>query len=141
MWSVRHRREHRRVKVRDGARVLECADALDALLAADARLLHAAEGRAQVEAVGAVVVDPDVTADHLAADAVRGYRTLDLQVTKNFTLPGSTALQLRLDALNALNTRNYAFLFDGYPGRPYYYTDGDIAGVTRTIKLTVSVKR
>jgi hypothetical protein len=70
-----------------------------------------------------------------------GYRTLDLQVTKNFSLPGSTALQLRLDALNVLNTRNYAFLFDGYPGRPYYYTDGDITGVTRTIKLTVSVKR
>ena len=58
------------VEVRDRAGVLEGADAFDALLAADARLLHAAERRAQVEAGGAVVVDPDVAADQLAADAV-----------------------------------------------------------------------
>src|SRR6187402_778185 len=59
---VMHRRQRGRVQVRDGARVLEGADALDALLAADARGLHAAERRTQVQAGGAVVIVPDVAA-------------------------------------------------------------------------------
>ena len=69
-----------------------------------------------------------------------GYRTLDLQVTKDFILPGSSLVQLRLDLLNVFNTRNYAFLFDGYPDRPYYFKDGDVSGVMRTLKFTVNVK-
>ena len=69
-----------------------------------------------------------------------GYRTFDLQVTRDFSLPGSSQVQLRLDLLNVFNTRNYAFLFDGYPGRPYFFTDGDVAGVMRTIKFTLNVK-
>ena len=67
---MRHVGERLWVEVSDRAGVLERADAFDALLAADARLLHAAERRAQVEAGGAVVVDPDVAADQLTADAV-----------------------------------------------------------------------
>ena len=72
--SVRHRGEGLRVDRRDRAGVLERADALDALLAAEAGLLHAAERRAQVETGGAVVVDPHVAADQLRSDALRGVR-------------------------------------------------------------------
>ena len=46
----------------DRAGVLERTDAFDTLLATDAGLLHAAERSTQVEAGGAVVVDPDVSA-------------------------------------------------------------------------------
>src|SRR4051812_47910456 len=59
-----------RGEVRDRAGVLESADALDALLAAHARLLHAAEGGAEVQPCGAVVVDPDVAALQLPTESV-----------------------------------------------------------------------
>src|SRR5262245_50002225 len=46
--SVMHRRQHGRVQMRDRTRVLEGTDAFDALFAADARGLHAAEGCTQI---------------------------------------------------------------------------------------------
>jgi len=42
---------------------------------------------------------------------------------------------VRFDLLNAFNTRNYAQLFDGYPGKPFYFTDGNLYGVPRTVKV------
>jgi outer membrane receptor protein involved in Fe transport len=69
-----------------------------------------------------------------------GYKTLDLQLSKSVDLPGDLSAQLRLDLLNATNARNYAQLFDGWPSIPYYFKDGDIAGVTRTLKLTLNIK-
>jgi outer membrane receptor protein involved in Fe transport len=69
-----------------------------------------------------------------------GYKSLDLQLSKSVDLPGDLSAQLRLDLLNATNAKNYAQLNDGYPGKPYYVTDGDIAGVTRTLKLTLNIK-
>ena len=45
-----------------------------------------------------------------------------------------------MDVLNAFNVKNYGSLFDGYPGLPYYYNNGDLAGVPRTVKLTMNVK-
>ncbi len=68
-----------------------------------------------------------------------GYRTVDLQVTRDFDVSGA-AVQLRVDALNVFNSRNFAFLFDGYPDLPYYFTEGDVAGVMRTFKVTLGVK-
>ena len=69
-----------------------------------------------------------------------GYKTLDLQLSKDFTLPGSFSMLLRLDVLNVFNTRNYAQYTDGYPDRPYYFVDGNISGVPRTLKLTMNMK-
>jgi outer membrane receptor protein involved in Fe transport len=69
-----------------------------------------------------------------------GYKTFDLQITKLLELPGHVSTQLRLDVLNLFNTKNYGTLFDGYPGLPYYFTNGDISGVTRTFKLTMNIK-
>src|ERR1700736_6662529 len=67
---VRHGGQGSRVEMGDRAGILEGADAFNALLAANTRRLHAAEGGAQVEAGGAVVVDPNITADQLAADSI-----------------------------------------------------------------------
>lgn len=69
-----------------------------------------------------------------------GYKTLDLQLTKDIALPRNFSTQLRVDVLNVTNARNYAQLFDGFPDRPYYFTDGDLAGVPRTLKVTLNVK-
>ena len=69
-----------------------------------------------------------------------GYFALDLQATKTFEFRGDSSLQVRVDLLNATNRRNYAVLFDGYPGIPFYFTDGDISGVPRTIKLSMNVR-
>src|SRR5262245_42171057 len=48
--SVMDGRQRRGIQVRDGARVLECADAFDTLLAADAGCLHAPERCAKIQA-------------------------------------------------------------------------------------------
>jgi hypothetical protein len=71
---------------------------------------------------------------------VLGYRTVDLPVTKSSALPRNFSTERRLDLLNATNARNYTVLFDGWPGSPYYSTDGDLAGVPRTLKVTLNVK-
>ncbi|HMI36708.1 MAG TPA: TonB-dependent receptor [Steroidobacteraceae bacterium] len=73
-------------------------------------------------------------------DETIGYQTVDLQLTKSIALPGNFSADLRLDLLNAANSRNYAELRDGWPGLPYYFTDGDLAGVPRTLKVTLNVK-
>lgn len=64
-----------------------------------------------------------------------GYFSLDLQVTKTFAFKNGSAVQLRMDWLNVTDRENYAIYFDGYPGKPFYFEDGDIAGVPRTLKL------
>ena len=69
-----------------------------------------------------------------------GYRALDLQLTKTFEFATGPSVQLRLDVLNVANWKNYSFYIDGYPDRPYYYEDGDIWGVPRTVKLGFNVK-
>jgi len=70
-----------------------------------------------------------------------GYRSLDLQLSKNINLPHSSSAQIRLDVLNATNARNYAQIFDGWPlPMVYYNTTGDIAGVPRTVKVSLSYK-
>jgi outer membrane receptor protein involved in Fe transport len=69
-----------------------------------------------------------------------GYKTLDLQLTKSIALPRNLSTELRVDVLNATNAKNYSQLFDGFPDRPYYFTDGDIAGVPRTLKVTLNFK-
>jgi outer membrane receptor protein involved in Fe transport len=69
-----------------------------------------------------------------------GYGSLDLQATKSFKFGGSSALQVRIDLLNAFNTRNYAQIFDGYPVKPFYFTDGNLYGVPRTVKVGLNFK-
>jgi outer membrane receptor protein involved in Fe transport len=68
-----------------------------------------------------------------------GYFTLDLQVSKTFEFFSGTTMQIRADVLNATNRKNYAILFDGFPGKPFYFQDGDLQGVSRTLRLSFNV--
>lgn len=68
-----------------------------------------------------------------------GFFSLDLQVTKSFEFFSGSAFQVRVDLLNATNHRNFATLFDGFPNRPFYFEDGDLQGVPRTVRLSVNV--
>jgi hypothetical protein len=72
-------------------------------------------------------------------DDTIGFFTLDLQVTKTFEFFSDSSVQIRVDLLNATNRKNYATLFDGFPGKPFYFTDGDLQGVPRTVRLSFNV--
>ena len=72
-------------------------------------------------------------------DDTIGFFTLDLQVTKTFEFFSDSAVQIRVDVLNATNRKNYATLFDGFPGKPFYFKDGDLQGVPRTVRLSFNV--
>ncbi len=73
-----------------------------------------------------------------------GFFTLDLQATKTFEFGNGSAIQLRLDVLNATNRENYAFIdqtdFSADPALPFYRRDGDLAGVPRTLKFSVNLQ-
>jgi len=74
---------------------------------------------------------------------IYGYRDIDLQATKNFELGHGLALQIRFDALNILNFKNYSDTNDSYDGakyNPYYNPIGNIYGTPRTYKLTADIK-
>jgi outer membrane receptor protein involved in Fe transport len=76
-----------------------------------------------------------------------GYRTLDLQVTKNFDIANYATVYARLDGLNVFNWHNYVDTLNNWGANgvpnpnpvPYNYT-GNINGVPRTLKLTVGAK-
>ncbi|HTL50352.1 MAG TPA: TonB-dependent receptor [Steroidobacteraceae bacterium] len=70
--------------------------------------------------------------------SVLGYLALDLQLTKSFEFANGSAIQVRLDALNVTNHKNYAQLNSGFPGLPTYFHQGDISGVPRTFKLSLN---
>jgi outer membrane receptor protein involved in Fe transport len=76
-----------------------------------------------------------------------GYRTLDLQVTKNFDIANYASVYLRLDGLNVFNFHNYADTLNTWgtngvanPNPVVYNYTGNINGVPRTLKLTVGAK-
>jgi outer membrane receptor protein involved in Fe transport len=77
-----------------------------------------------------------------------GYKTLDLQVTKNFTISHFGTAYIRLDGLNVFNYHNYADTINNWfnaagvaNSNPVTYnTNGNINGVPRTLKLMVGAK-
>ncbi len=68
-----------------------------------------------------------------------GYRSIDLQATKNFELPHGMSWYLRLDVLNALNYKNLVDVRNTYPTYfPISYNPtGNITGFPRTFKLSM----
>jgi outer membrane receptor protein involved in Fe transport len=69
--------------------------------------------------------------------ATLGYKTLDLQATKNFKLPGNGSMELRLDVLNVFDAHNYAqYIYQ----TTNYLPNGNILGVPRTLKLGLRVR-
>lgn len=76
-----------------------------------------------------------------------GYRELDLQLTKDFALPGSVTTYVRVDALNIFNWHNYSDYVTNYgstgsipPNAVTYNPIGNIIGTPRMFKATVGVR-
>ena len=76
-----------------------------------------------------------------------GYRSLDLQLTKNFALPGAVTTYIRADALNIFNWHNYSDYTTNFgssgvlPANAVVYdTKGNIFGTPREFKLTLGVR-
>ena len=76
-----------------------------------------------------------------------GYRALDLQLSKDFALPGSATMYVRIDALNVFNWYNYSDYTTNYgssgvlPANAVTYnTTGNIIGTTRMFKATLGVR-
>jgi outer membrane receptor for ferrienterochelin and colicin len=76
-------------------------------------------------------------------DSTWGYRSVDLQATKEFDL-GGIQLYGRLDLLNAFNWKNYSqtIVVDNRNGTidADYNNDGNITGVPRTLKFEVGMR-
>ncbi|MGQ0836721.1 MAG: TonB-dependent receptor [Gammaproteobacteria bacterium] len=83
-------------------------------------------------------------------DDTLGYRSLDLQVTKDFNIADLTNLYLRVDVLNVFDRENFAdrrtaFDLDASgriisPTPVRFNETGNIVGVPRTVRLTFGAK-
>ncbi|HEX3949710.1 MAG TPA: TonB-dependent receptor [Steroidobacteraceae bacterium] len=76
-----------------------------------------------------------------------GYRSVDLQVTKNFDIANYASVYVRLDGLNIFDFHNYADTLLNFgtggvanPNPIVYNYAGNIVGVPRTLKLSVGAK-
>ena len=76
-----------------------------------------------------------------------GYRQLDLQLTKDFDLPGGVSTYLRVDALNVFNWYNYSDYNTNFPQTGVlppdavtYNRQGNILGTPRMFKATLGVR-
>jgi outer membrane receptor protein involved in Fe transport len=76
-----------------------------------------------------------------------GYKSLDLQVTKNFNIAKVSDVYLRIDLLNALNSDNFSDTLQNWgsggalnPDPVHYNPTGNITGVSRTFRLTIGAK-
>jgi outer membrane receptor protein involved in Fe transport len=76
-----------------------------------------------------------------------GYRSLDLQVTKNFQIANYGLVYVRLDGLNVFNWYSYSDTINNWgmngvpnPNPVTYNYNGNINGVPRTLKLMVGAK-
>ena len=75
-----------------------------------------------------------------------GYRSFDLELTKNFNIEQISTLGLRVDVLNVFNVKNYTdYILGGNNGVVSntwgrYNPVGNISGVPRTLRMTLSAK-
>jgi outer membrane receptor protein involved in Fe transport len=74
-----------------------------------------------------------------------GYRSFDMQVTKNFNIQDVSTLYLRVDLLNVFNVKNYIdylnnFASNGLITGGAYDPHGNISGYPRELRMTVGAK-
>jgi len=74
-----------------------------------------------------------------------GYRSVDLQVTKNFNVQDISTLYLRFDVLNVFNVKNYidytnAFGPNGLITGGAYDPHGNVSGVPRELRMSIGAK-
>ena len=80
----------------------------------------------------------------LIGGKIFGYRSVDLQATKDFKIAGDWKAYARLDIINVFNFDNFTNILyqTDASGRKmaYYNEDGDIVGVPRQVKVEVGVR-
>jgi outer membrane receptor protein involved in Fe transport len=74
-----------------------------------------------------------------------GYRSFDMQITKNFNIQDVSTLYLRFDVLNVFNVKNYidylnAFGPNGLITGGAYDPHGNISGVPRELRMSIGAK-
>ncbi len=72
-----------------------------------------------------------------------GYRDVDLQATKNFTVWNGVSAYGRVDVLNVFNFNNYdpnGIQFGTYGASPTYNREGPIIGVPFTVKFSIGAR-
>src|SRR5262245_6600240 len=85
------------------------------------------------------------TAIGVAPDTSNGYRSLDLQITKDFNVRDVTSFYLRFDILNAFNNHNLVDYIDttgpnGLVNGTAYNPVGNITGYPRTVRGSFGIK-
>ena len=83
----------------------------------------------------------------LIGGKIFGYRDLDLQATKNFTIHDTLGAYVRIDLINAFNWNNYVDYLESWGSNgkmnkiPVIYNPtGDISGYPRTLKVSMGLK-
>ena len=81
----------------------------------------------------------------VVADDTTGYQSIDLQITKNFSISDLGSMYLRIDALNLTNRHNLVDYSDtagpdGIIQSTRYAPFGNITGVPRTVRMSFGVK-
>jgi len=83
----------------------------------------------------------------LVGGKVFGYRDIDFQATKNFTIHGNLGAYVRIDLINAFNWKNYVDYLENFGSNGQmnkipvvYYPYGDISGYTRTLRVSMGLK-
>jgi hypothetical protein len=85
---------------------------------------------------------PGGTGKFLLGGKIFGYRSVDLQATKTFKMPGDTELYARIDIINVFNFDNfstYNYVKNGKLTASYNET-GDIVGTPRQVKAEVGFR-
>ncbi len=79
----------------------------------------------------------------LLGGKVFGYRSVDLQATKDFKLPGDVTVYARLDIINVFDFENFDTInYTNADGKliASYNETGEITGVPRTVKVEMGVR-
>jgi outer membrane receptor protein involved in Fe transport len=95
----------------------------------------------------AVGIFPPGNGRFLIGGKIFGYRDLDLQATKNFTIHDTLGAYVRIDLINAFNWNNYVNYLESWGSNgkmnkiPVIYNPtGDISGYPRTLKVSMGFK-
>ena len=86
---------------------------------------------------------PNATGKFLVGGKIFGYRSVDLQATKTFKMPGNTELYARLDIINVFNFDNfstYNYVKTNGKLQASYNETGDIIGTPRQVKAEVGFR-
>jgi len=86
---------------------------------------------------------PDGNGRFLLGGKIWGYRSVDLQATKTFKMPGETELYARIDIINVFNFDNFSnYNYTKSNGKllASYNETGDIVGTPRQVKAEVGFR-